>query len=676
MQHNKNLHNHAATVRFKRYSRAGYAVYNSLHREVTIGALATYIADRSAKRTLCSLAVCALLIGGAAQAQTERQSGVRDLPELTVTVQTDTLFGNPEAVVVLTQSQIQNLPIRTVGDLVAMLPGVDLRSRGGNDVQGDLSMRGSTFDQMAVLIGGVNFTDAQTGHHNLDIPIDIALVQRVELLSAADLMARGVMGFAGGVNIVVSEEYRNHLAAYIAGGDHGQAKASLSATRTAGLWALTATASYNRSDGYIPNTDYRYGNIYLQATRHGNRNDWHLQLGGQSKAFGSQAFYSAKYPFQFEATRTLVASACNVHRFRRSRLETVLYGRLHRDRFELFREGYVEAPAWYQGPNHHLASSEGLRSRWLATCGPGNAIIGAELHRDGILSNNLGSPLAEPSGLYTNSATRYASTLFGGYAIRLGKLSAAAYMLGTANSQFGFNHGLAATLNYVPSQSWMVSATASRTHRLPSFTDLYYHSATQQSNPNLQPESAWTLEASATYTSRQLRVVTDAYFRDGHNIIDWLQTPGETVWWSANHTAVKAAGADIQAVWAPQWLPLQIGVAYSYCHIDKAAEGYISQYALDYLRHKAELYAAANPWPKLTLKVSATVRQREGQYTDVDGTVHSYAIPTLLNATAQYDFGTVGLFVEGYNLLNASYCDYGGVPQPGTSVMAGAKFSL
>src|ERR1700724_3504668 len=48
---------------------------------------------------------------------------------------------------------------------------VDLRQRGQNGIQGDLSIRGSTFGQTLILLDGLRVNDAQTAHHNLDVPI-------------------------------------------------------------------------------------------------------------------------------------------------------------------------------------------------------------------------------------------------------------------------------------------------------------------------------------------------------------------------------------------------------------------------------------------------------------------------------------------------------------------------
>ncbi len=674
--------------RFRRFCRAAYAAFNSMHRVVNIGRVATYIADCQMRKSAVVLVLGSLLIPVHAMAQADDNPDERLLPAVQVIAPADTLFGSPEPAAVLTAQQFSNSSVRSLGDLVSLLPGVDLRTRGGNDVQGDLSMRGGTFDQMVILLNGVNFTDAQTGHFLLDIPIDITMVQRVELLSPAQLMARGITAFCGGINIVVSEEYRDHLAAELSGGSHGTAKASLLATKTLGPWAITLAGAYNRSDGYMPNTDYRHGSLFLQAARHSFTDDWHLQLGGQAKDFGSQAFYSTAYPDQFEATRTLTASLFNVHRWAHSRLETSLYGRLHRDRFELFRDGYATPPSWYSGHNHHLSSLGGLRSRLSRRVGIGEALVGIEGRREGIRSNVLGIEDTALPAPYTHSAARLSATLFGGYSITRPRFNAQAVALGLYNSAFGFNYGFSASAGCRLAQQLRIQASVSRTYRMPTFTDLYYQSVNQRANPDLGSERSLAAELSLVYTPGPLALQATLYHRAGRDIIDWVRHPDEEVWHSMNHTAVGAAGIDLTARYQPA-LPLRpaLGAAYSYCHIDRDPGELISGYALEYLRHKAALYLALSPLPQLRLKVDALYRYREGRYTDAEGNLCTYGGAMLIGAAAEYTLSLgrrasaasgsqLQLFVEGHNLLDVSYRDHGGVPQPGRTFVGGLRLNL
>ena len=645
-----------------------------MHREVTIGHVAAHVADKGLRKSAAAVALGLVLGQGALMAQTDDDRETRTLPEVTVVMQADSLFGAPEPAAVLTAEDLKNLPLRTVGDIVAMLPGVDLRTRGVGDAQGDISMRGGTFDQMVVLLNGVNITDVQTGHHTMDIPVDITMVERVELLSPSQLMARGIVAFCGAVNIVVCEEYRDRLLAQLSGGSYGTADVSLLVTKADGPWALTVAGAYHRSDGYRSNTDYRHGSLFVQAARQGKRDEWHLQMGGQIKGFGSAGFYSTTYPDQYEATRTLMASAFNVHRFSTSvRMETALYGRLHGDRFELFRDGYAEAPSWYTGHNHHLSSVAGLRSRVTARLGVGEALVGAEVRREGIKSNVLGLPDTTLAAPYDKTASRLNATLFAGYGLRWGDFTAEVDALGLHSSAFGLNYGLSSLVTYSTSLV-TYRLSFSRTYRLPTFTDLYYKSVTQTSNPDLCAEYSLSAEGGATLRHKSLTATATAYRRRGSDIIDWVRRSDAEMWYAMNHSVVAVAGFDASVAYRMGKALDAVGVSYSFCSVDLATGDMLSQYALDYLRHKATAYMRFVPFPNASLTVDAVYRYRDGVYVNEGETV-PYGGVLLLNAKAEYMCGHMTLFFEGHNLTDSAYRDYGGVPMPGRTWRAGIRIN-
>lgn len=657
------------SYRFRRFMHKRWAAFNSLHREVTIGRLSVKVADCSLAK-VASVATLLLLSQGKLQAQSDRETETRSLPE--VEIAAGALSAAPdlsEPAVVITADEIKDKPIHSLADLVAMLPGVDMRVRGVGDAQGDLSMRGGTFDQMALLLNGINLTDAQTGHHTMDIPLDITMVKRVELLTPAQCMARGVVAFCGAVNLVVDDEYRDRLVADISAGSYGTVDASLLGTKAAGAWALTTAAAYHRSDGYRHNTDYRHGSLLLQAERHGTRSDWNLQLGGQMKGFGSEAFYSTAYPDQYEATRTLFFSAVN--QFRRSGFDVSLsaYGRLHRDRFELFRDRMVqEVPEWYGGHNHHLSSIGGLSGRASRALRYGELRMGADLRREGIWSSVLGEPdtaLREP---YTHSADRLSASLYGGYGFERGRFAAEATLLGNCNTAFGFNYGFATSLSYS-----IFGFQLSRTYRLPTFTDLYYQSVSQVSNPDLAAEHSTILELGVHKAFDAAGFGISAYYRSGRDIIGWVRPTVDDVWYSMNHLRVRALGLDANANVHVSFFSAQ--VAYSFCNISQDEGNLVSSSALDHLRHKL-CASVAFRLSALRIELTADCRYREGRYVDAAGSLRPYGGAVLLGARAEYALSKAVLYVEGRNLANAEYLDFGGIPQPGVTARVGARLSL
>ena len=72
------------------------------------------------------------------------------------------------------------LPVRdrsnvfnSIADVLRLDPSIDLEARAPDGVQNDLSIRGSGSSQTLVLLNGLRLDDAQSGHHNLDIPVPL-----------------------------------------------------------------------------------------------------------------------------------------------------------------------------------------------------------------------------------------------------------------------------------------------------------------------------------------------------------------------------------------------------------------------------------------------------------------------------------------------------------------------
>lgn len=670
--------------RFRRFCRAGYAAFKSMHRVVNIGHLASYIADLQLKKSAVAMAVVVPFITGTALAQNDDSLDWHLLPTLDITAPADSLQGSPDAAAVITRSQLQGLPISSVGELLEQLPGIDLRTRGGGDVQGDITMRGGTFDQMAVLLNGVNISDAQTGHHNLDIPIDISMIDRVEIIPSSALIHYGITSFCGAINIVTGERRADGLQAQVSGGSYNQQNASLGATKIVGDWNLMAATSYHHSDGYMANTDFDHASLYLQAHQHDSVGDWLLQLGGQFKDFGSQAFYSIKYPDQYEETRTLMASISRQRKWHGWNLDAMVYGRLHKDRFELFREGYVDAPSWYADHNYHLSANTGARLRANRSWRLGLTSFGAEIRDEAILSNVLGDSLDapievrwEPSGhYYTLYKNRVTTNGFVEHSLSIRKLRVSGGLLLSHNSMMGFDHGYSISADYPVSNTFVVRGSFGRSLRVPTYTDLYYKSATQVSNPNLKSEHSHYGEVSLRYSEGRLYGLTTLYYRHGTNIIDWVRPTTDDLWYCMNHTEIDAYGADVQFSYQGKGLVKRAGVNYSFCNVEQQPDGYLSNYVLDYLKHKVGLDLVLAPMKELRVKILGDYHYREGGYTDLTGDFHSYEPVLLINGGVEYDYWKCTFFVDGYNLLGQNYRDYGGVPQAGLSVIGGVRLKL
>jgi len=92
--------------------------------------------------------------------------------------------------------------VKSVEDLLLGVTGVDVRRRGPGGVQADVGIRGATFEQTLILIDGVKVSDPQTGHHNLDLPVALADIERIEVQKGPSARIWGPNAFGGVVNII------------------------------------------------------------------------------------------------------------------------------------------------------------------------------------------------------------------------------------------------------------------------------------------------------------------------------------------------------------------------------------------------------------------------------------------------------------------------------------------
>ena len=103
---------------------------------------------------------------------------------------------------ILTKEQIQQLPATTFYELLQTICGVEVQSRGGFGVQGDIVMRGSTFSQVLVLIDGMKINDPLTGHFNCYVPVSNMEIERIEILKGAGASMYGPDAVGGVINII------------------------------------------------------------------------------------------------------------------------------------------------------------------------------------------------------------------------------------------------------------------------------------------------------------------------------------------------------------------------------------------------------------------------------------------------------------------------------------------
>lgn len=714
-------------IRFRRFCHKAYAVFCSLHREVTIGRVAAYMTDLEMLKSGKSVAVSALLLFSGIAAVEADEGVPKDSVPLEdqqlclqeVFVVSHKAEVNSEAYRLITQvsqAEIDALPVQTVADILQYLPGVDVRTRGANGAQADISMRGGTFDQVLVLLNGVPLSDFHTGHYALNIPVSTEMIERVEVLQGTSANLHGA--FSGAINIVTkttlpqpSPQGREHdLALKLTAGMNGLVNPEIAATLAipnknslpcgegrGGV--INLSAEYSRAEGYYAprptekeatacrNSDFQLANIYFQTRWRG----LDVQAGAQWKDAGLGMGYGFGSQDQFDATRTAFASGRYEHRWGAWRLDAQAAYRANYDRYEWHRDQRLYG-------NFHFAqtASAALSAHYASRVG--TTSFGVSVRNENMHSTNLGDTI-NPDGQVPNvkdfplsqvrvldlvkGGNRFHTNYYAEQTFYYAGLSASIGINGTYNTQFGHHLGGGANVGYEFKKAGTVYVNANRSLRMPTFTDLYYNAGNQLGNMNLKPEEAWLLSIGYKGNISPFRGLggrggsfswsVDWYYRWGKNIIDWVYVPTDTKrpFHAENQQQVNATGLELSLAYRlNEWLRcVSVDYAYTYLDLDLKEAG--SRY-LDYLSHKLVIHLEHGIYKGLGASWTVRFQKREGQYNNAEGEVADYQPVWLLDGSVYWQNKYLRVSADCTNITNTRYYDYGGILQPG----AWAKISI
>ena len=86
---------------------------------------------------------------------------------------------------VITGAELLQMTYTSLDDLLQYIPGIEVQSRNAFGAQGDIVMRGSTFNQVLILVDGMRLNDPLTAHFNNYIPVAPTEIARIEVLRGA-----------------------------------------------------------------------------------------------------------------------------------------------------------------------------------------------------------------------------------------------------------------------------------------------------------------------------------------------------------------------------------------------------------------------------------------------------------------------------------------------------------
>lgn len=671
---------------FRKWGRKGYSVFVSMHKIVRIASLSviylTFSNPSNAERPL-------LVTSNDTLSQVQEV----EMEEVIVSAQrAPVAFSQTARIIqVIRKEELSKSPVHDLQDLLKYVSNVDIRQRGNNGVQADISIRGSSFDQVLILLNGIPLNDPQTGHHNLNLPVSFDAIDRIEVMEGSASRLYGPNAFSGAVNIITGQTTIPSLTTRISGGQFGFLESAITSVVNTGKLTNCISFDYKRADGALKNTDFKIGNAFYQGSLLYPTGKLEFQGGYSDRGFGANDFYTPAYPDQYEKLKTTFASL-KATREGAIHFSPSLYWRRNQDRFELFRDN-LNAPSWYKMHNYHLTDTYGLNmSGWVDTW-IGKLAFGADLRIENILSTVLGKPIGTPENVpgesgvkYNFSDSRNNLSLFGEYSNHFGPFDISGGLMvnhhSTLNKKWELYPGLDVGVKITEELKFYSSLNKSL--RMPTFTDLYYKSATNVGNSDLQPEEAISAESGLKFGNSWMSAHFSIFERWGRNMIDWVRKPDETIWYAKNLTNLNTKGFEISVNIVPAKLtgkngPIHsIDLSYGYLNQAKESGIMISKYLLDYLKHKIDIRLNHDLFRNISASWLISYQDRNGTFTLWENSKYgnevSYKPVWLINSRINWVKNRFNLYLEASNLLNKTYFDYGNVEQPGTWIKTGIIF--
>lgn len=553
----------------------------------------------------------------------------------------------------LTRNEISNLPAQSINELLSYLPGVDIRNRGIKGSQADISVRGSTFEQVLVMLNGVKINDPQTGHHSLNIPVPLESIERIEVLKGPGSRRYGQNALAGAINIITRVPDVPHTSLKLEGGSYGTVQGSAATSLGSEDFRHLFNASHLRSDGYRYNTDFKTTQLFYQNEWNTNQGKWEVIAGHADRKFGANGFYaSPTYTDQYEAIQTSTANVQYAKVGQRWHIKPSVYWRRNQDEYLLVRN----EPEVYR--NLHITNTLGAEVQSGYQSGLGTTGVGMEFRALGIQSNNLGDHLRREWALFVEHRWRSNKlTITPGFNVN--------YF-----SEFGTFFYPGVDIGYAINSKWSIYGNAGQTYRIPTYTDLYYIGPTNIGNEQLVPEEAMTYEAGFKYFGDRWYLNGAYYLRDSRNLIDWVKEKEEDPWQPENFYEARIQGLE----WESRYRFGENGLSlrhlkFFYTYVDAqlidSDQAAFSRYALDNLRHQAMLQLDGAIFDRLGYSLS-------GRYLDRVNLENYF----LMDAQVQYRWNKGKVWLQLNNLFDAEYTETSGVPMPGRWFNAGVKVNL
>ncbi|MBL7817929.1 MAG: TonB-dependent receptor [Saprospiraceae bacterium] len=562
---------------------------------------------------------------------------------------------------IISRKQIETAPIQSLAEMLNYFSGVDVRQRGVHGIQPDVTIRGGTFDQVLILINGTKLTDPQTGHHALNLPLNLENIERVEILKGPAARIYGQNAFTGAINIVTRENTvqgtpfgEGVVSGGIQAGDFNLWSGKLSFSNVSKHFSQNISLSHDQSDGYRPNSDYKISNVFYQNTMNLKGQKINFLGGFTERKFGASGFYNS-------------TNTSNEREFIQTNFVAI--------DAPLSINGLKLTPrvSWRRNQDEYFFdySTETTRANtrnWTLT-----QVLSAELN--GNYDSKIGttglSIEYNDAKFFNKRLGDHARTMWSGFLEHRfrffnERLDITPGILLAHYSDYGSNSFPGIDVGFRVHDNVKVFANYGKTYRVPTFTDLYFFNAANNNNPNLLPEKANSYEFGAKFINEFLSVQMAFFERNSLNLIDRTKNLATEKWTPTNLNSLLLRGID-GSVSARFKVLNGLNLTASYLKItdnEFTKIQTLSRYALDFLTEQFTFSEESGIVSKLRQNIRVRHAKRYNQ-------AEPY---TVTDAKLIWLGEKMTYFVQASNIFDTVFTEQNNIPMPKRWFSAGVNF--
>ena len=563
----------------------------------------------------------------------------------------------------------ESLAAESPQDFLRKDSSVFLEERGAGGGQADLVLRGGSFEQTLVLLNGFRINDAQTSHHNLDLPVPLEAMDSIQVLEGSGSTLHGVDALSGVVDFLTAAPDRDSVFLRAGEGSFESNEETLLAGATRGRWSGRVTAERNFSTGFMTDRDYRNEDASAES--------W--------MGFAARRHRSACLP---EATALLAPTSftATIPRGSGPRDGLARCGRSWAARpWQPSATGATPMSSCFSATTRRFTKTTISTARGRRRCGAQRTfrqtarrpllLVGLEADGDSIHSFNFP---ADPRALgihARNCGAGYVDFDLHPAKQRWSLSAGAREEIFSGGGQAVFSPELAGTLRVA--KNLKLRASGGYGFRIPTYTDLYYSDPSTLGNPNLKPESAWSGDAGADWApSTKLMLSATGFFSQQHDTIDYVKSatlpnsylPANcpaNIWCADNLNGLRFAGVESKLTWIATKRQT-VRIEWTGLHgAQSALHGLQSEYIFNYPAQN--IHGTWNWTLSHNIVVTNAVQIAER---------YQQTVYPVWNVAIAHDAGRIRPYLRATNLSNTGYQEIAGVNMPPRIIMGGVAIEL